>query len=106
MSATDQRGSCNGEARTVTVTPIICEDKDPQPAAQGDLLFSASTERSTESTDPRLNAQPEGSTTSTEQLPSSPVMDLETDFPSGEIPHNLISTPNLLKRVKLTDWRW
>ncbi|XP_026210496.1 zinc finger MYM-type protein 4 isoform X3 [Anabas testudineus] len=82
ISSTDQRGSCNGEARTVTVTPIICEDKDPQPAAQGDLPFSASTERSTESTDPRLNAQPEGSTTSTEQLPSSPVMDLETDFPS------------------------
>lgn len=66
------------------VPPVIREDEDTQKAVQADLSFNVSTERSTESTDPQLSDQPGRSTASTEQPPSSPMMDLETDFPAGE----------------------
>lgn len=106
VSATDQSSSCNGEMKSDIVPPVIREDEDTQKAVQADLSFSVSTERSTESTDPQLSAQPGESTASTEQPPSSPMMDLETDFPPGEKSYHVISTPSLLKSGKLADWRW
>lgn len=79
------------------VTPIIGEDEETQKAVQTDLPLAVSSERSTESTDPQLNTQPEESTTTSDtptsstehQPPSSPMMDLETDFPPGETSYNL-----------------
>lgn len=80
------------------VDPTICEDEKPGKAVQADMPLAVSTGRSTESADGQLNAQPETSkavsnpsTTSTsDQPPSSPLMDLESDFPSGEISNYLI----------------
>lgn len=98
VSATDTDSSYGGDIKSNIVTPIICEDEETKKAVQADPSFTVSTDKSTESTGPQLNPQPEGSTTSAKQPPSSPVMDLETDFPSGEISYNVISTPSLLKR--------
>lgn len=86
MAATDQNSSSDGDKSHV-VPPII-EDEETQKAAQADPSVPVNSERSTESTDP----QPEESTTTSapptssveHQPPSSPIMDLETDFPSGE----------------------
>lgn len=92
MSATDQSSSDSGDIKSPAVAPIIREDEDTQKAVQADLPFTVNSERSAESTDLQLNAQAgsrttsEPPTTSAEhQSPSSPMMDLETDFPSGEI---------------------
>ncbi|XP_023287336.1 zinc finger MYM-type protein 4-like [Seriola lalandi dorsalis] len=82
-SSADQSGSHSGDTRSQVVTPIIHEDEDTQKAVQADPPFTVSSERSTDSTDPQLNAQP---TTSAEhQPPSSPMMDLETDLPSESL---------------------
>lgn len=92
VSATDQSSSYSEDMKSQVVAPIICENKNTQKAVQADLPNSVGSEKSTESADPQLNTQP-GSTTASDppttsmeqQPPSSPVMDLETDFPSGEI---------------------
>lgn len=93
MCATDQNSSHSGHIEdTEVVTPIIQEEEETQKAAQAELPLTVSSERGTDSTDPQLNTQPEGSTTTSDppttsaehQPPSSPIMDLETDFPTGE----------------------
>ncbi|XP_076604151.1 zinc finger MYM-type protein 4 isoform X2 [Chaetodon auriga] len=87
VSSADQSSSHSGDMKPDVVTPIIHEEEETEKAAQADLPLSASSERSTEATDPQLITEPEESTTtsdlpttSTEQ-PPSPVMDLESDFP-------------------------
>lgn len=95
--ATDQSSCYGGDMKSDGVTPIIGEDEETQKAVQADLPPAVSSERSTESTDPQLNTQPEESTTTSDpptsstehQPPSSPMMDLETDFPPGETSYNL-----------------
>lgn len=79
------------------VDPKFNEDQEAQTAVQADLPIALNLERSTESADPPLNTQPEESTmmpaSSTEdENPSSPMMDLETDFPPGETLYNLNCT--------------
>ncbi|XP_071327127.1 zinc finger MYM-type protein 4-like isoform X2 [Trachinotus anak] len=87
VSSADQSSSHGGDMKSQVVSPTIHEDEDTQKAAQADL-----SERSTESTDPPLNPQQASMTsnnppaTSAEhQPPSSPMMDLETDFPSESL---------------------
>ncbi|KAM8736654.1 zinc finger MYM-type protein 4-like isoform 2-T2 [Acanthopagrus schlegelii] len=90
LSSAAQSSSYGGDMKSDAITPIICEDGGTQKAVQADLPLNVSSERTTESNDPPLNTQTEESmttsttpTTSTEdQPPSSPMMDLETDFPS------------------------
>ena len=92
MPSAAQSSSYGGDMKSDAIMPIICEDGGTQIAVQADLPLNVSSERTTESNDPPLNTQTEESmttsttpTTSTEdQPPSSPMMDLETDFPSGE----------------------
>ncbi|XP_018550686.1 LOW QUALITY PROTEIN: zinc finger MYM-type protein 4 [Lates calcarifer] len=89
VSSADQSSSYSEDMKSQVVAPIICENKNTQKAVQADLPNSVGSEKSTESADPQLNTQP-GSTTASDppttsmeqQPPSSPVMDLETDFPS------------------------
>lgn len=103
MPSAAQSSSYGGDMKSDAITPIICEDGGTQIAVQADLPLNVSSERTTESNDPPLNTQTEESmttsttpTTSTEdQPPSSPMMDLETDFPSGE-------TFNLSKKKNIT----
>ncbi|XP_040916228.1 zinc finger MYM-type protein 4 isoform X2 [Toxotes jaculatrix] len=86
VSSADQSTSDSGDIKPQVVAPIIREDEDTQ--KQANLPFTTSLEGSTESADPQLDAQP-GSTTTNDppttsaedQPPSSPLMDLETDFP-------------------------
>lgn len=92
MPSTAQSSSYSGDVTSDAITAIICEDGGIQKAVQADLPLNASSERTIESTNPPLDTQTEESmttsnlpATSTEhQPPSSPMMDLESDFPSGE----------------------
>uniref|UniRef100_A0A8C4I846 TRASH domain-containing protein n=1 Tax=Dicentrarchus labrax TaxID=13489 RepID=A0A8C4I846_DICLA len=71
-----QSDSCySGDLKSDVVTPIVRENEKTQKPVQADLPVTVSSERSTESADPQLN-------TCEHQPPSSPMMDLETDFPS------------------------
>ncbi|XP_039994097.1 zinc finger MYM-type protein 4 isoform X2 [Xiphias gladius] len=92
VSSADQSSSDSGDIKSPAVAPIIREDEDTQKAVKADLPFTVNSERSAESTDLQLNAQAgsrttsEPPTTSAEhQSPSSPMMDLETDFPSESL---------------------
>ncbi|XP_033497990.1 zinc finger MYM-type protein 4-like isoform X3 [Epinephelus lanceolatus] len=90
VSSTDQSSSNSGDMKSEVVTPISCENEETQKAVQADLPLTVSSERSTESADPQLDTKPEETTTTSDppttsaedQPPSSPMMDLETDFPS------------------------
>ncbi|XP_035466662.2 zinc finger MYM-type protein 4 isoform X3 [Scophthalmus maximus] len=77
------------DGKSQVVDPVITEEEDTQKA---DLPSTESPERGAESTDPLPDAQPGTTTTTTSDLPttsveqqppSSPMMDLEMDFPSG-----------------------
>lgn len=97
LSFADQSSSNSGDMKSEVVTPISCENEETQKAVQADLPLTVSSERSTESADPQLDTKPEETTTTSDppttsaedQPPSSPMMDLETDFPSGETSYNL-----------------
>ncbi|XP_029349151.1 zinc finger MYM-type protein 4 isoform X2 [Echeneis naucrates] len=82
LSGADRSSSYSGNVKSQVATPTICEDEDSQKAGQAEKPFAVSSER-TESAEAKLNAQPSSPpTTSAEhQPPSSPLMDLETDFP-------------------------
>lgn len=92
QSSTDQSSSISGDMKSEVVFPTICEDEGTQKAVQADLPPPNSSEVCTESDDPQLNTQPETSKTISnlptasvdDHPPSSPMMDLETDFPSGK----------------------
>ena len=74
------------------VTPTVPEDGKAHKAVQTDLHLTVHSEQSPESADLQLDIQPGTSKTESfppdtspkDPPPSSPVMDLETDFPSGE----------------------
>uniref|UniRef100_UPI0037E988C6 zinc finger MYM-type protein 4-like n=1 Tax=Semicossyphus pulcher TaxID=241346 RepID=UPI0037E988C6 len=90
VSSADQISSYSGDTEPEMVTPLPPGDEETQKAVQAELPLTVSSEKSTESADPHHNTQPEegtptseAPTTSTEhQPPSSPMMDLESDFPS------------------------
>ncbi|XP_042356199.1 zinc finger MYM-type protein 4-like isoform X3 [Plectropomus leopardus] len=89
VSSSDQSSSYGVDVKSELVAPIIGED-ETQKAIQADLPFTVKSERSTESTDLQLHTEQEETTLTSEppttsaedQPPSSPMMDLETDFPS------------------------
>lgn len=95
ISAVERSSSDNNNIKSELVTPVICKDEETPKAVQADQPCTVSTERNTESTDPQLDTQPPP----LPLLPPSPVMDLETDFPSGEITHNVISAYIYFKSV-------
>ncbi|XP_047466994.1 zinc finger MYM-type protein 4-like isoform X2 [Mugil cephalus] len=82
--------------------------KDEEKAVQADLPPTSSSEMCTESDDPQLNAQPETSKTTSalptaspgDQPPSSPAMDLETDFPSELLDQKLSAPRRGVKRAR------
>ncbi|XP_068607968.1 zinc finger MYM-type protein 4-like [Brachionichthys hirsutus] len=87
-----------GDVKTSEVSQTIREEEETQKAVQAELPHPVSPQKSTESTDPHFNTRPEESTTSSdpqtmEQPPSSPIMDLETDFPSGDTSDQKPSAP-------------
>ena len=92
VCATDQRSPHSGDMESEVVAPMIREVEETEKTVQADLPLTVSSERSTESSDPQLSTQPEVTTTTSEppttsaelQPPSSPLMDLETDIPTGE----------------------
>ncbi|KAK2826357.1 hypothetical protein Q5P01_020571 [Channa striata] len=88
ISSSDQSSGYGGDMNSVVVNPIVSEDEKIQMVTQVNLAFTGITESITESADPKLNALPEEITTSepspsvsAECPPSSPMMDLESDFP-------------------------
>uniref|UniRef100_UPI003AAE8806 zinc finger MYM-type protein 4 n=1 Tax=Centroberyx gerrardi TaxID=166262 RepID=UPI003AAE8806 len=105
VSHADQGSSYSGDVESEALTPISWEYEETHRegcTGQADLpvtvegsmestepLTTARTEGSTESTEPQISAQKEGnmgtsdlpSTSAEDQLPCSPMMDLETDFP-------------------------
>lgn len=87
MPSTAQSSSYSGDVTSDAITAIICEDGGIQKAVQADLPLNASSERTIESTNQTEESMTTSNlpATSTEhQPPSSPMMDLESDFPSGE----------------------
>nr|XP_020477615.1 zinc finger MYM-type protein 4-like isoform X2 [Monopterus albus] len=105
VSQADQDSSFSGDMKPEVVIPIICEDEVTQKAVQADLPFTGSTEQSTDH--PQLNTQPEGNATSDlpaasaeHQPPSSPVMDLETDFPAESTCQKLCAPRRGVKRPR------
>ncbi|XP_054469625.1 zinc finger MYM-type protein 4 isoform X2 [Anoplopoma fimbria] len=90
VTRADQSSSFNGDVKSKVVGPIIREDEETEKAVQANLPHTVSAESSTESTDPQLNTQTEGTTTASDppstsaepQNPSSPMMDLEADIPN------------------------
>ncbi|XP_035529892.1 zinc finger MYM-type protein 4-like [Morone saxatilis] len=93
VSSADQSSCYSVDLKSDVVTPIVRENEKTEKPVQADLPVTVSSEKSTESADPQLNTQSEESamtsdppTTSGEhQPPSSPMMDLETDFPSESL---------------------
>ncbi|KAG7237225.1 hypothetical protein INR49_032558 [Caranx melampygus] len=88
VSRADQRSSFREVTRSEAAASITHEDGGSQKSVLTDLPSTASSDMSTESVEPPLNAQPSimtssnPPTTSAEhQPPSSPMMDLETDLP-------------------------
>ncbi|XP_044230878.1 zinc finger MYM-type protein 4 isoform X1 [Thunnus albacares] len=79
----------SGDVESEVVPPIIHKDEETPKAVETHLPLTVSSEGSTESTVPQLNTQPEEGTTTSDppttsaehQPPSSPMMDLESDFP-------------------------
>ncbi|KAF0044655.1 hypothetical protein F2P81_003813 [Scophthalmus maximus] len=85
------QSSSTADGKSQVVDPVITEEEDTQKA---DLPSTESPERGAESTDPLPDAQPGTTTTTTSDLPttsveqqppSSPMMDLEMDFPSAAL---------------------
>ncbi|XP_041828802.1 zinc finger MYM-type protein 4-like isoform X2 [Melanotaenia boesemani] len=94
VSTTDQSSSSyTREMKSEMVAFTIREDDKAHKAVQTELLLTVCSESTTESADPQLDNQPETSktvsdfpaTSSKDQPPSSPMMDLETDFPSESL---------------------
>ncbi|KAM4724197.1 LOW QUALITY PROTEIN: zinc finger MYM-type protein 4-like [Anableps anableps] len=89
-SSIDQSSSssASGDIKTEVATPMKHRGEMVQRAAQTDLLQTESSERSTEAADDGFNDQPETckpaishpTSSSKDQPPSSPVMDLEADL--------------------------
>ncbi|XP_045918869.1 zinc finger MYM-type protein 4 isoform X3 [Micropterus dolomieu] len=104
----NQSSSYSGDMKSEVVTPIIREDEETQKAVQAELPVTVSSERSTESTALQLNTQPEGiattshppATSAEHQPPSSPLMDLETDFPSEPLDQKPSSLRRGVKRPR------
>ena len=91
MSAVDQSSSPIEDMTSKVVAATIHEDEETPKAVQDGLPFSICSVKSKESDDTQLVNQPEMSNTddppatnAKDQPPPSPVMDLETDFPTGE----------------------
>lgn len=89
MSFTDH----SEDVKSEVVPPLIHKDEETPKTVQAHLPLPVSSEASTESADPQLNTHPEGDTATSDppttsaehQPPPSPMMDLESDFPPGEI---------------------
>lgn len=102
LAETDQNSSHCKDVKSDEVTTVTGADEEVKDSPQADKPSAVSTERSAESagtqpeestitTDPPTcksdlpNPTNDPPTSSTEhQAPSSPMMDLETDFPPGE----------------------
>ncbi|XP_060918649.1 zinc finger MYM-type protein 4 [Labrus mixtus] len=88
LPITDPSSSFSGDTKSEVIPPTLHDDEETHKAVQAELPISL--EKSTESAHPKLNIQPEESTATCEapttsaedQPPSSPLMDLESDFPS------------------------
>ncbi|XP_072220783.1 zinc finger MYM-type protein 4-like isoform X2 [Leuresthes tenuis] len=88
VSTADQSSSSTGDMKSGVVTPTVPEDGKSHKAVQTDLTVPS--EQSPEPADLQLDIQPGTSKTESfppdtspkDPPPSSPVMDLETDFPS------------------------
>lgn len=96
MSATDQRSPFVKITRSQAAASITHEDEGSQKSVHADLPSTATSDMSTEPVELQLDAQPSSMTSSNppaasaeHQPPPSPVMDLETDLPPGEILWNI-----------------
>ncbi|XP_014851193.1 PREDICTED: zinc finger MYM-type protein 4-like isoform X2 [Poecilia mexicana] len=96
-SSIDQCSSSHsGDVKTEVVSPTKQNEEMAHIAAQTDLLPTESSERSTEGPDHETDDQPETGTgvishppsSSKDQPPSSPVMDLEADLQPGLLNQN------------------
>ncbi|XP_067335983.1 zinc finger MYM-type protein 4 isoform X5 [Channa argus] len=107
ISCSDQSSTYSGDMKSEVVNPIVSEDEKTQMATQANLTFTGSTENITVSADPQLNALPERIATSdpppsisTEYPPSSPIMDLESDFPPESLGQKLLVQQRGVKRPR------
>ncbi|XP_034531021.1 zinc finger MYM-type protein 4-like isoform X2 [Notolabrus celidotus] len=91
VSSADQSSSFSENTKSEVIAPIPRGAEETQEPEQAELPVTVSSEKITEPTDPQQIIQPEESTTTTSeapttstehQPPSSPMMDLESDFPS------------------------
>ncbi|XP_069391849.1 zinc finger MYM-type protein 4 isoform X5 [Paralichthys olivaceus] len=112
VSTADQRSS-SADVESQVVDPTIRENEDTPKAVQADLPLTVSSERSTGSSEPQVEVQPESTTTSEppttnespttsaeHQPPSSPMMDLETDFPSVSVGQKSTAPQRGVKRPR------
>ncbi|KAF7665300.1 hypothetical protein LDENG_00144680 [Lucifuga dentata] len=103
VSNADEGGSQSGDTKAEVITPVIHEEEETQKEGsivQTDLpvitesagpLVTAPTEESTGSAETQMNTQAEGSMMTSDpavkeyQAPSSPMVDLESDFPPESV---------------------
>ncbi|XP_029972637.1 zinc finger MYM-type protein 4 isoform X2 [Salarias fasciatus] len=83
------------------VAPAISADEETQKAAQADLAVPGSPEKSSEPADPQSHPDTnQAASAPPEQPPSSPMMDLETDFPTESLVQKVSAPKRGVKRPR------
>ncbi|XP_069029053.1 zinc finger MYM-type protein 4-like isoform X1 [Embiotoca jacksoni] len=108
VSSSDQSSSYNGDRKSVVVAPTIREDAGTQTEVHSEPPQTVSSGTSTKSADPPVDTQPATSetvsdpptTSAQEQPPSSPLMDLEADFPSESLDQKSSAPQRGVKRPR------
>ncbi|KAM6912784.1 zinc finger MYM-type protein 4-like [Xenentodon cancila] len=105
VSSTDQSSSSfNEDMKPDAAAPPTHEDERTLKAVQDDLLLNICSVKSRKPDDTELDNKPEMSnppaTSAKDQPPSSPVMDLETDFPPESLDQKLFVPQRGVKRPR------
>ncbi|KAI3367946.1 hypothetical protein L3Q82_026768, partial [Scortum barcoo] len=108
VTTANQSSPYSRHMKSQVVIPLIREDERTLRAAQAKLPLTVSSERRKDSSDPKLNTQAEGNTTTVDtpttsaehQPPSSPVMDLESDFPTESLDQKASAPQRGVKRPR------
>ncbi|XP_061598825.1 zinc finger MYM-type protein 4-like isoform X3 [Cololabis saira] len=105
VSSTEQSSSSfNKGMKSDEVPPTTHEEEKTPSPAQDDLLFDKCSVKSKEPDDTELGNKPEMSdsaaTSAKDQPPSSPLMDLETDFPPESLDQKSVVPKRGVKRTR------
>ncbi|KAM9354882.1 zinc finger MYM-type protein 4-like [Pholidichthys leucotaenia] len=104
VSSADQSSSYTEDETSSVVTPAVCELEETSTAAQPDPPSTASPKRTSESVDVEAETSKMASDTPTSSVddhpPSSPMMDLEADFPCESLDQKSSTPQRGVKRSR------